>query len=394
MLDRRTFLGSMGAGLAVAANPVSLAFANAPTENRLVFVVLRGGLDGLHALPPYADKDYRTLRPTLAIGAPGSNNGALDLDGHFGLHPALKELLPFYKRGEMIVIPASTTRYRNRSHFDGQNLLENGSGKPYGTPDGFLNRALTGLNAGDARLGLALGPAVPLILQGEAGVQAWARSKLPAVDEDFLGRLAQVYKHDPLFARALANARGSAKPDMSMDDMQAPRGGEKFNITAKAAAQLLATDDGPRVAVMEMQGWDTHFGQERRLSNLFTELGEGMTVFRDEIGDAWSNTTFIIVSEFGRTVSENGSRGTDHGTGGIAFLLGGAVNGGRIVGDWPGLSEASRYEGRDLNPVNAYEGIFKAALISKLGLAQGFVEDKVLPNSSSIRPWDGLFKSA
>jgi len=393
MLDRRTFLGTLGAGLAVAANPLPVAFANAPTENRLVFVVLRGGLDGLHALPPYADKNYQTLRPTLAIGVPGSENGALDLDGHFGLHPALKDLLPFYKRGEMIVIPASTTRYRNRSHFDGQNLLENGSGKPYGAPDGFLNRALTGLKAGDARLGLALGPAVPLILQGEAGVQAWARSKLPAVDEDFLGRLAQVYRRDPLFARALADARGSAKPDISMDDMQAPRGGDRFNLTAKAAAQLLAMDDGPRVAVMEMQGWDTHFGQERRLSNLFTELGRGMATFRDEIGGAWAKTTVIIVSEFGRTVSENGSRGTDHGTGGIAFLLGGAVNGGHIIGDWPGLTEAVRYEGRDLNPVNAYEAIFKAALISQLGVSHSFLEDKVLPNSAAIEPWDGLFKT-
>ncbi len=145
---------------------------------------------------------------------------------------------------------------------------------------------------------------------------------------------------------------------------------------------------------MEMQGWDTHFAQPNRLDRLFAELGEGISVFQEQIEEAWAKTAIIIVSEFGRTASENGNRGTDHGTGGIAFLLGGAVNGGRIVGDWPGLSEASRYEGRDLNPVNAYEGIFKAALISKLGLAQGFVEDKVLPNSSSIRPWDGLFKSA
>jgi uncharacterized protein (DUF1501 family) len=387
MLERRSFL--TGAATLAALACARAAFAAAPTDRRFVLVLLRGGLDGLHALPPHGDRDYRRLRPTLAL----SPDPALDLDGHFGLHPALGDLMPLYRAGELLLVPAAATRYRDRSHFDGQNMLENGSGKPYGAQDGWLNRAILGLNGGDSRLGLALGPAVPLILQGSARVRSWSDSGLPAADEDFLARVTVAYQNDPLFAAALHDARGGAKPAVGMGDT-AGEPAQVYVKAARAAADLLARPDGPRVAVLESQGWDTHFAQERRLTELLGDLSRGLLELQRGLGEAWRETVVMVVSEFGRTAAENGSRGTDHGTGGLALLAGGAVAGGRIVGDWPGLSDRALYEGRDVLATNAYERLFKAILIGHLGLDPGFVEDRVFPASRAQSPMDGLFRRA
>lgn len=394
MFDRRSFLQATGGGLVSALVSARAVFAAAPTDNRLVFVLLRGGLDGLHALPPYADKNFTRLRPTLARPTE-SAPGALDLDGYFGMHRALEPLLPLYRSNEMLFMPAAATRYRDRSHFDGQNLLENGSGKPFGARTGWLNRAIVGMNGGDRRLGLSIGPAVPLILQGEAAVQTWADSALPAVDEDFLARLMRSYRNDALFLDALHDATGALKPDVSMDRMdRGARGGENFALSARAVADLLSRPDGPRIAVMELDGWDTHFAQERRLSSLFSRLSQGIVELKSGLGRNWARTAVVVVSEFGRTAAENGSRGTDHGTGGLAVLAGGAIAGGRIAGDWPGLSPASLWQGRDLRAVNSYESLFKAILIGHLGIDQGFVEDSIFPDSRAFDPTDGLLKTA
>jgi uncharacterized protein (DUF1501 family) len=396
MMDRRRFLKLSGAMTLAAAAP-RLAFAAAPTDDRLVFVVLRGGLDGLHAVAPYADSDYRRLRPTLALGAPGQENGVLDLDGSFGLHPMLAPLQPLYANGELLVIPAATTRYRARSHFDGQNLLENGSGVPFGARDGWLNRAIASLHRGDDRLGLALGPAVPLLLQGKADVATWADSPLPKADADFLSRLAYAYHGDELFADTLAKAQGSMAPAVGSSPSTSRRGGrqrrnEEFEAASRAAAGLLARDDGPRIAVMESGGWDTHFGQDRRLDALFGQLSAGLIALRDGLGAHWRNTVVIVVSEFGRTAAENGSQGTDHGVGGIAFLAGGPVNGGRVGGQWPGLRKSALYEGRDVRPTTDYESLFKAVLIERLALSPTTVEDTIFPDSRAIAPAEGLFR--
>ena len=389
MLERRSFL--TGAAALAALAYARAAFAAASTDRRFVLVLLRGGLDGLHALPPHGDGDYRRLRPTLAL----SPDPALDLDGDFGLHPALADLMPLYRAGELLLVPAAATRYRDRSHFDGQNMLENGSGKPYGAQDGWLNRAILGLNGGDRRLGLALGPSVPLILQGPAHVRSWSDSGLPAIDEDFLARMTVAYQNDPLFAAALRDARGGAKPAVAMGDMAGEPAREQAYVkAARAAADLLAPPDGLRVAVLESQGWDTHFAQERRLTELLREFSRGLLELKRGLGEAWRETVVMVVSEFGRTAAENGSRGTDHGTGGLALLAGGAVGGGRIVGDWPGLSDRALYEGRDVLAANAYERLFKAVLIGHLGLDPGFVEDRVFPASRAQSPMDGLFRRA
>lgn len=393
-MDRRNFIKYSGAAVAASSLVPSASFAAAPTEKRLIVIILRGGLDSLHALAPYADSEYSRVRPTLALSGPSEEGGVIDLNGYFGLHPALAGLHDLFQKKEALLLPASSTRYRNRSHFDAQNLLENGSGKPFGIKDGWLNRAISGIGGGSRRLGLALGPVVPLILLGKEGVQSWSKSKLPEVDEDFLVRLSSLYQKDPLFAKAYKNARGGFKPNVDMDGLQSLRRKEKDILFAsRAAAELLRAPKGPRIAVMEMQGWDTHFGQSWRLDKLFQLYSKSLGELKAGLGSEWLNTAVVTVSEFGRTVAENGSKGTDHGTGGLAILAGGAVNGGRIIGKWPGLAEGALYEGRDLRPVNSHEGLFKGVLVQHLGLKDSFVEEVVFPDSSAVPGLEGVFRS-
>lgn len=393
MPTRRETLGWIGAGAAVLAHP-ALTLARAPTEQRLVVVILRGGLDSLHALVPHADPHYARLRPTLAVPPPGQSGGALDLDGHFGLHPALAPLHALYRAGEMLVVPATTTAYRARSHFDAQNILENGGTRPFELRDGWLNRALAGMNGGVRRLGLALGPAVPLILHGDRPISTWADSPLPGVDEDFLGRLAIAYEGDPLFADTLEEARAT-QVGATDDRAEGGRGrGSAFRTAASVAARLLGADDGARIAVLEAGGWDTHFAQERRLKTLFEQLGAALVTLRDGLGVHWRSTTVVVVSEFGRTVAENGSRGTDHGVGGLALVLGGTLNGATVLGSWPGLSRSALHEGRDLRPTTDYASLFKTILIDRFGLSEGFVQDRVFPASRRAVPMEIPFRRA
>lgn len=394
LLHRRQFIQLGAAGLAASLALPKLAWANIPGDSRFVMVILRGAMDGLHALPPYADADYRRLRPNIAVDAPHAGTGTIDLNGYFGLHKGFAKIAPLYQQGELSFVPAATTQYRKRSHFDGQNMLENGSGKPYGARDGWLNRAISGLNPGDKRMGLALGVSVPLILQGDAHVQSWADSRLPKADEEFLQQLEHIYQGDPLFHKSYRDAQGALTPDVAMDEMSGGnRAAKQILLSAQAAADLLAQANGPRIAVMEMNGWDTHFAQERRLTALFEQLSDIILALKTGLGSGWQKTMVLVVSEFGRTAAQNANNGTDHGTGGLAILAGGAVNGGRILGEWPGLSEKALLDGRDVMPVNSYEAIFKTILAAHMGVSHDFVEDKVFPNSRHIALIPQLLKA-
>ena len=385
MQNRRLFLQGAGAGLFSSLLGGQIAFAQAPTEKRLVILNLRGGLDGLHAVVPYADKDYLNLRGSIAV------KGSINLNGYFGFHPALRGLHGLYSKGELAIVPAAATQYRQRSHFDGQNMLENGSGRPFGANDGWLNRAIVGLNGGDRRMGLALGKQVPLILQGASNIQTWSQSGLDPVSDDFLSRLSLIYAGDETFAKALADARDTADAsDMIGQSMKNDaRRQDKLIDLAQAAGLLLSKPDGPRIAVMESTGWDTHYDQERRMKPRLQEVSDSVLALKKSLGIHWNQTAVLIVSEFGRTAAENGNRGTDHGTGGLAMIAGGAVKGGQILGKWPGLSRYSLHEKRDVRAENDYESIFKSVLISHLGLKDSFVEDTVLPGNKS-QPMEGL----
>lgn len=384
-MKRRLFLQSAAAGLAASVLAPGIAFADAPTDNRFVMIYLRGGMDSLHALVPYGDRHYQSLRPRLAISDP------LKLGGYFGLHPELKGLHALYQNGDLAIIPAASTSYRERSHFDAQNLLENGTGKPFGAHDGWLNRALADMGSPEQRIGLSVGARTPLILKGEANIQSWSESDLPDVSDAFLGRLDSIYAADPLFAKALTDARSAMDPMISDPAMMGRNrlGGESLRRSSEAAGQLLARADGPRIAVIESQGWDTHFDQSSRLTRLFKQLDGSVQYLKSGLDPVWDKTVIMIVSEFGRTVAENGNRGTDHGTGGLVMLAGGAVKGGRVAGDWPGLENRSLYEGRDLMPVNSCEAIFKAMLMSHLGVSDTHIAERVFPGDRTA-PMSGL----
>ena len=328
----------------------------------------------------------------LAVGKPGDEEGAIDLDGYFGLHPKLALLGQLYQNGELSILHAATTNYRGRSHFDGQNILENGAPKPYGIATGWLNRSLELLGSDDQRLGLSVGHAVPLIVRGKTEVQTWAPSALPAADGDFLNRLGRMYKSDAVFDHALQQALKSGELVTGVTESMGKVSARSVNlgIMAEAAGKLLAKSNGPRVAVMESGGWDTHAGQNLILAKKFNELNDGLVVLKESLSDSWRDTVILVVSEFGRTVAANGTRGTDHGTGGLAFILGGSVKGGQIIGKWPGISEKHQFQGRDLAPVNDYRGLFKSVLLAHLGLPEDQVEDRVFPDSRKVRMFSGI----
>jgi uncharacterized protein (DUF1501 family) len=413
--SRRTFLETSlfaGASTLMASR---LAFANAPTDSRFVFVLLRGALDGLSAVPPVGDPDYAGLRGQIALARSGEG-AALPLEGPFALHPALTFLHRSYAGKELAVLHAVATPYRERSHFDAQNVLESGDLRPHGSTSGWMNRALTSLPASKSReAGVALGANVPLAMRGPAEVASWSPTKLAALDEATLARITDLYARDPLLSQRLADALAS---DAIANEAQAAAEGdgetpmmnnvvegdakEKRNYnaryveTARAAAGFLKRDDGPRVAMFDTTGWDTHAnegGAQGQLSTRLRGLDTALAALKDSLGPVWRNTVVLVATEFGRTAAINGTRGTDHGTGAAAFLLGGAVAGGRVLADWPGLSRASLLDNRDLKPTRDLRTVMKGVLRDHLQVPVRALDTTVFPGSDAARPMDGLIRA-
>jgi len=399
MITRRDLLRNAGLG-AVAAGMPMISFAEADTDARLVLVILRGAVDGLAVAAPYGDSKYRNVRGELAIDAPGSTEGLLKLDGFFGLNPALKNTHELYQADQALIVHAVASPYRERSHFDAQDVLENGSQHAGGIRNGWLNRALEPLGGSlSQESAIAMAQNTPLVLRGGNSVTSWAPSQLPDANEDTLRRVEQLYAQDEFFAVRLRQALDSQDIAGNMGGMDGKRRNselEQWNILAAAAAKFLTAPDGPQIAVLEAGGWDTHANQGAAggyLSNRLTALDQAFISLRHGLGDTWSKTVVAVVTEFGRTVKVNGTRGTDHGTATAALLLGGAVNGGQIVADWPGLGSNDLYDGRDLYPTSDLRSIFKGVLIEHLQLAEGFVAREVFPDSASSRPIDGLIRT-
>lgn len=390
MFNRRHFTKLTAAGL-LSGGMASPVLASAPTEKRFILINLRGAMDGLHALAPYKDRDYHKLRPTLGLGAAGTDRQVIDLNGSFGMHPALKPLEALYRNKELIFVPAVSTQYRQRSHFEAQDILEGGGTAPYQHNTGWLNRAITEMGGTPRRIGLSLGPSIPLIMRGAADIRTWSDSRLPEVDEGFLSRMNALYENDPIFHKAFTQAQQDKNKSAMMENMN--RGNGRFELSIRAALNMLKDKDGPRIAVLEAGGWDTHYAQERRLNKLFGELASAIILMKTELGPLWKDTAVLVVSEFGRTASENGSKGTDHGTGGLAFLAGGAVKGGFIRGKWPGLSRVALLDERDLAPANQLTSLFKATLIDHLGLTESQVEESVFPSTRKIKLMENLFRA-
>ncbi|MFO0997749.1 MAG: DUF1501 domain-containing protein [Alphaproteobacteria bacterium] len=400
MPSRREILALTAAVTGGALLRPLAVLADAATDKRFVLIILRGGLDGLAAVPPYGDREYRSLRGALALPEPGTENGILDIDGRFGVHPALKTFHAMMKNGEALAVHAVATPYRERSHFDAQDLLENGTERARAAADGWLNRALA-LMGGSRRLGLAVGQAIPLALRGTVPVASWVPTEGPSLDPDFVTRIQALYRRDPLIGAAFAEgikAHEFSAAALGADDSMAPggrkvRGPGAFKPLAEAAGRLLAAEDGPRIAVLELSGWDTHSQQGGRLPAVLGALDAGLAGLAQTLGPAWSKTVVVAVTEFGRTAAPNGTGGTDHGTAGVALMAGGAVAGGRVVADWPGLSAGALYQGRDLAPTTDLRSVLKGVLRAHLSLRDDALSQRVFPGSAEAKPADGIIRT-
>jgi len=395
MLTRRDVIKALGLTAASCGAP-RLALASADTDARFVLVVLRGAVDGLALAAPYGDGNYRRARGELAIDAPGQSGGLRKLDGLFGLHPSLEQLYRRYEDRHAIIVHALASPYRQRSHFDGQDILENGASRVGALRDGWLYRALESLD-GNTELGIALAQNTPLVLRGERAVSSWAPSRLPDADESTIARLQRLYAGDDFFASRLDQALKSQEIANGLDGMAAakPRGNEarQFSELMSSAARFLTAPDGPRIAVVELGGWDTHANQgtsSGALANRFAALDAGLDALHSGLGESWQDTVVAVVTEFGRTVHVNGTRGTDHGTATAAVLLGGAVNGGRVVADWPGLSANQLYQQRDLKPTTDIRSVFKGILRDHLHIPAATIERDIFPESAGAKALDDV----
>lgn len=395
MLTRRDVIKALGIAVASSGAP-SLGFAAADTDARFVLVILRGAVDGLALAAPYGDGNYRPARGELALDPPGRADGLLRMDGFFGLHPALNTLHKHYTDGQAIVLHAVASPYRQRSHFDGQDVLESGAAGVGALRDGWLNRALGPLDH-PSELAIALAQNAPLVLRGDHSVSSWAPSRLPDADESTIARLQRLYAEDEFFATRLDQALKSQDIAAGLGGMSTAtaRGNEaqQFAELMQSASRFLTATDGPRIAVVELGGWDTHANQGASggaLANRFAALDAGLEKLHNGLSETWQKTVVAVVTEFGRTVHVNGTRGTDHGTGTAAVLLGGAVNGGRVIADWPGLAPKQLYQQRDLQPTTDIRSVFKAVLHDHMRVPEKVIEREVFPDSSRARKLENL----
>jgi uncharacterized protein (DUF1501 family) len=385
-MKRRDFVRNMCyGGIATFALP-SISFAQVNQRARFVFVLLRGGFDGLAAVIPYGDPGYGALRGTFAF----NQSDLAPLDDTFGLAPGLSPLRALWDENELAVMHAMAIPHRTRSHFDGQAILETGLDRPVGSSDGWLNRLLQVMSG--QRSGIAIAAGMPLSLTGPFEVESWSPTRLGAVDDAFLERLAVLYRADPMlhgrFEAALQQQDLVGEEPMARGN--ARRGGT--TPLMQAAARILRQEQGPNIAAMEFSGWDTHANQGMAggaLDRLLGQLAEGIVAFRSEMGTAWQTTTVVVMTEFGRTARPNGTRGTDHGTAGAGFVLGPRLARAQIVSDWPGLGQNALYEGRDLKPTLDTRSVLKAALAGTFDLTIAQL-DRVFPNSSAVRASAGL----
>jgi uncharacterized protein (DUF1501 family) len=377
-------------GSAAASPLATLSFAaSTKNEKRFVMVILRGGMDGLYAVPAVGDADFASARGALSQYV----EPVLPLNTTFALHPNLPQLHSLFQRGEMGVVHAVGLGYRERSHFDAQQVLESGSSRPYELNTGWLGRAL-GLQRGK---GLALNTTVPLVLRGLPTVDTWAPSNLPDPSVDLVNRIERMYGADPALGLALSRARAlHFDSNMSMDMNTAAAGAGagnragNFVTLAGRAAEFLAQADGPQAAVLELGGWDSHANQgapNGATANNLRQLDNGLAALREGLmpSGTWQNTVVVVVSEFGREVAMNGTQGTDHGTGGVAFVLGGKVNGGRVWGDWPGLAKKDRFEGRDLRITTDIRSVLKGVLSDHLSVSTRSLNSEVFPGSEALK---------
>jgi uncharacterized protein (DUF1501 family) len=391
LMSRRAMLG-VTAGLFSWAYMPRYAEAGAGNDPRLLIVVLRGGMDGINVVVPFGDRSYASMRGAIAI----PKSDTLRIDNFFGLHPSLVNFNRMYLRREAAVVHATCVPLRNRSHFDGQDNLESGlPGLIDANPTGWLNRLLTALPAGapvKLRGAIQIGDS-PLILRGPAPVLGWSPTWFSSVEDPTLYMVETLYRsrdremYDVL-ERGLKAHQLASRLDKDDGSISALRKG------FRGAGRLVGSPTGPRIAVLSVGGWDTHSNQDGQLAGVLGELDLAMQDFKDAVGSAWGNTVMVLATEFGRTVRVNGDRGTDHGVGTVALLAGGAVNGRRVFGDWPGLAANRLYEGSDLAPTTDLRSVFKGVLRDHIGVPNNLLNTSIFPESASAAPLRNLVKTS
>lgn len=371
ILPRRSILFTGLTAAAASALP-RVAFAAAGTPKRLVFVIQRGAADGLAIVAPTGDPDYAAARGALAEGGSGG-----ELNPFFTLHPALPGSAALYASRQAHFAHAVATAYRDRSHFDGQNMLEGGGSRPYARKDGWVGRLLTLLPPAE-REALAIAPAVPLALRGDLPVGTYAPSRLPQPDADLLARLSALYADDPLLHPLWDSA---VRTQELASDIGGNNGRNGADL-GQLAASLMTPAGGARVMMLETGGWDTHSGQRGRLSAQLRGLDQLVGGLCEGLGPTWNDTLVIVATEFGRTVAVNGTGGTDHGTGSVALFFGGKLNdGGQVSADWPGLAPAARLDGRDLKPTRSLESVIAGAVAHHYTLDPARVAATLYPDA-------------
>lgn len=408
LASRREVLLGSGALFAWAYLP-RLAFAEG-RDPRFLAIVLRGALDGLATVAPVGDPDWVALRGDEALTT-GGKTPALPFDDFFAVNPAMPNLHRMFHAGEAIVVHATATPYRERSHFDGQDLLESGLPKAGPSESGWLNRALAGL-APAGRIDpkgsrvFAVGPVTPLIARGPAPVLSWSPQRIMPASEDTAARLLDLYRRSDLKLASVleGSAKLAAIEQSGAMGMAQKAGGPGpaqvrayFADTAGNAAKFLAQPDGPRVGALALDGWDTHVSEgiaQGRLSQLLGALDDALAAIKTNMGSAWSQTVVALATEFGRTARINGTDGTDHGTATVALLVGGALKGGRVIADWPGLKPADLYENRDLKPTTDLRAVLKGVLKDHLRVDERALAQDVFPGSDGVKPMPGLVSAA
>lgn len=440
-ISRRATL--LGLGLTASLGNVRFALADAPGQKRFIVVLQRGAMDGMSAVIPYGDANLASLRPELIPPAPGQAGGMFDLGGFFGLSPNFPNLAAMYQGGELLPIHAVAGPYRTRSHFEAQDLLQIGAdGDQSSITSGWLNRALAELPQNNGPLGLNVGIGTPLLLQGPVRISSYAPEHFATPSPDLMARIAALNAQDPLLSPAITEGVQAANFDKSvissapatlagadapagqnagpyapagqnagpmapamnpganiMSDDRArvpgdlPKTPGGFPALATQVGQLLAAEAGPRIAVFQLEGWDTHGNQVNGLKRPMASLDAGLQNLKTALGPAWAQSCVLIVTEFGRTARINGTRGTDHGTAAAAFALGGAVHGGRVIASWPGLSAAQLFQNRDLAPTLDIRAVAKGALAQHLGLSPAALA-RVFPNSTTASPLAGIIRPA
>jgi uncharacterized protein (DUF1501 family) len=371
MLDRRQLLATGLIGLSATALP-QMAWAAAATNKRFVFIIQRGAADGLAVLAPTGDPDFIRARGDLAADSVAGKK----LSGLFTLHPEMVQAASMFANKQAHFYHAIASGYRERSHFDAQNILESGALRPYGRDDGWLNRLLTLLPSSGSKA-MAIGETLPLVLRGASPVTSYAPSNLPDANADLMARISMLYAED---AKLSALWSGAIDARNMAGDANA-KGPRKGAATGAMVAGLMAGNEGARIVTLETNGWDTHSQQKGRLSAGLRELDALIAALRDGLGADWADTMVLVATEFGRTVAFNGTQGTDHGTASAAMLFGGGLaNGGKISSDWPGLASASLYEGRDLKPTTRFEDVVSNALSAHYAMEPARVKKTLFPD--------------